>query len=86
MISIRQSYRLDSPIFTVTKNGKTKMKYVWQTQIENIDLNITDAEVLKINGIDLNIKIEKFPTICNDKNDFETRNVDCQQSYFRKIQ
>jgi len=74
MKSIRQSYRLDSPIFTVTKNGKTKIKYVWQTQIENIDLNIIDAEVLKINGIDLNIKIEKFPTICNDKNDFETRN------------
>tara|TARA_R110002074_G_C12450803_1_gene658512 strand:+ start:41 stop:1279 length:1239 start_codon:yes stop_codon:yes gene_type:complete len=74
MRAIRQSYRLDSPIFTVTNKGKTKIKNVWQTQIENIDLNIIGSEVLKINGIDLITKIEKFPTICNDKNDFETRN------------
>ncbi|WP_165749035.1 S41 family peptidase [Cellulophaga sp. Z1A5H] len=74
MRAIRQSYRLDSPIFTVTNNGKTKIKNVWQTQIENIDLNIMGSEVLKINGIDIITKIEKFPTICNDKNDFETRN------------
>ncbi|WP_168800774.1 S41 family peptidase [Psychroserpens sp. NJDZ02] len=74
MRAIRPSYRLDSPIFTVTNNGKAKIKNVWQTQIENIDLNIIGSEVLKINGIDLITKIEKFPTICNDKNDFETRN------------
>jgi carboxyl-terminal processing protease len=73
-ISIRQSYRLDSPIFTVTKNGKTKIKNVWQTQIENINLKIIGSEVIKINGIDLITKIDNFPTICNDKNDFETRN------------
>ena len=48
MRAIRQSYRLDSPIFTVTKNGKTKIKNVWQTQIENNELNILEAEVLKI--------------------------------------
>jgi carboxyl-terminal processing protease len=74
MKAIRQSYRLDSPIFTVTKNGKTKIKNVWQTQIDNLELNIIGSEVLKINGIDLITKIEEFPTICNDKNDFETRN------------
>jgi carboxyl-terminal processing protease len=74
MRSIRQSYRLDSPIFTVTKNGKTKIKNVWQTQIENINLNIIGSEIIKINGIDLITKIDNFPTICNDKNDFETRN------------
>jgi hypothetical protein len=74
MRSIRQSYRLDSPIFTVTKNGKTKIKNVWQTQIENINLKIIGSEVIKINGIDLITKIDNFPTICNDKNDFETRN------------
>jgi C-terminal processing protease CtpA/Prc len=74
MRSIRKSYRLDSPIFTVTKNGKTKTKNVWQTQIENINLNIIGSEIIKINGIDLITKIDNFPTICNDKNDFETRN------------
>ena len=74
MRAIRQSYRLDSPIFTVTKEAKTKIKNVWQTQIENINLNIIGAEILKINGIDISIKIDNFPTICNDKNDFETRN------------
>jgi hypothetical protein len=74
MRSIRQSYRLDSPIFTVTKNGKTKIKNVWQTQIENINLKIIGSEVIKINGIYLITKIDNFPTICNDKNDFETRN------------
>jgi hypothetical protein len=74
MRSIRKSYRLDSPIFTVTKNGKTKIKNVWQTQIENINLNIIGSEVIKINGIDLITKTDNFPTICNDKNDFETRN------------
>jgi hypothetical protein len=74
MRSIRKSYRLDSPIFTVTKNGKTKIKNVWQTQIENINLNIIGSEIIKINGIDLITKIDNFPTICNDKNDFETRN------------
>lgn len=74
MRAIRQSYRLDSPIFTVTENGNTTIKNVWQTQIEDIDINIMGSEVLKINGIDIGIKIEKFPTICNDKTDFETRN------------
>jgi len=74
MRAIRKSYRLDSPIFTVTKEAKTKIKNVWQTQIENINLNIIGAEILKINGIDISIKIDNFPTICNDKNDFETRN------------
>ncbi len=74
MRAIKQSYRLDSPIFTVTNNGKTNIKNIWQTQIENTDLDIIGSEVLKINGIDIITKIEKFPTICNDKNDFNTRN------------
>jgi len=74
MRAIKQSYRLDSPIFTVTKNGKTTIKNVWQTQIENNDLNILGAEVLKINGTALITKIDKFPTICHDKNDIEIRN------------
>jgi len=71
MRAIKQSYRLDSPIFTVTNNGKTNIKNIWQTQIENTDLDIIGSEVLKINGIDIITKIEKFPTICNDKNDFK---------------
>lgn len=61
------SYRLSSPIFLDYVKGKAIIKNVWQTQIENIDHNIIDAQILKINGIEFQQAIDAFPSHCNDK-------------------
>ena len=74
MRAIWDSYRLDSPIFTITKEGITKITQVWTSQLDSLNVNILGAQVLKINGIDILNKIEEFPTSCADKNHPETRN------------
>ena len=72
--NIRESYRLSSPIFVELENGKTIIKNVWQTQIENLNDNIVGAEVLKFNEVDFNKKIDDFPSLCNDKTLPKVRN------------
>lgn len=62
------SFRLFSPIYATIKNGKPIISNVWQTQIENLEQNLIGAELLKMNGFDLEKAIEQFPTHCNDKN------------------
>lgn len=62
------SFRLYSPIYTTIQNGKPIITNVWQTQIESLEQNIIGAEIKKINGIDFDKAINKFPTHCNDKN------------------
>ncbi len=62
------SYRLFSPIYATIINGKPIITNVWQPHIENLEQNIIGAELLTINGIDINKAIEQFPTHCNDKN------------------
>lgn len=74
MKAIWPSYRLDSPIFTETNGDVTTITNVWITQLEELEENILGAEVLKINGTDIKVKIEEFPTECSDKEDHETRN------------
>lgn len=61
------SFRLYSPIYVTIKNGKPIVSNVWQIQIENLEQNIIGAELLKINGTDIDKAIEQFPTHCNDK-------------------
>lgn len=63
----QSSFRLYSPIYVTINNGKSIVSNVWQNQIENLDLNIIGAELLKINGTDFDKAIEQFPTHCNDK-------------------
>lgn len=67
------SFRLFSPIYATVINGKAIISNVWQTQIENLEKNLIGAELLKINGIDLNKAVEQFPTYSNDKNSKEVR-------------
>ncbi|WP_440582156.1 S41 family peptidase [Tenacibaculum dicentrarchi] len=69
----KSSYRLHSPIYATVKNEKVIISNVWQTQIENLDQNLIGAELLKLNGIDFNKAIEKFPTHCNDKTSQEVK-------------
>ncbi|WP_428742930.1 S41 family peptidase [Tenacibaculum sp.] len=64
----KSSFRLYSPIYATIKNGKASISNIWQTQIENSNQNLVGAEILKINGIDLDKAIEEFPSHCNDKN------------------
>ena len=61
------SFRLFSPIYATIGNGKPIISNVWQTQLENLEQNIVGAELLKVNGIDFDKAIEKFPTHCNNK-------------------
>lgn len=69
----KSSYRLFAPVYTTIQNGKFIFTNVWQTQIENLDQEILGAEIKKINGIDINIAIEEFPTHCNEKKSPEVR-------------
>ena len=71
--SIRDSYRLHSPIYVTLKNNKICIKNVWSTQIKNFENQIIGAEVLKINGIDFQKAISDFPTECSNKNNLEVR-------------
>jgi len=71
--NIDSSYRLFSPIFTLTENGKTTIANTWQTQIENIEVTLIGAEVKKINGVDFQKAINNFSTHCDDKTSAETR-------------
>lgn len=61
------SFRIYSRIYATIIKGKTIITNVWQNQINNLDQNIIGAEILKINGIDLDKVIEEFPTHCSDK-------------------
>ena len=61
------SFRLFSPIYITIQNGKSIIANVWQTQIESIEHNIIGVEIKKINGIDFDTAIHKFPTHCNNK-------------------
>jgi carboxyl-terminal processing protease len=73
-VAVKKSYRLYSPIYAITDNGKTTIQNVWQNQITNLDKNIIGAEILKFNGQIFNILIDSFPTICSDKKNEITRN------------
>ncbi len=72
--NIQDSYRLSSPIYVEIKNNKAIIKNVWLSQIKNLDIDITEAEILKFNGINFSQKINEFPTICNDKNTLDVKN------------
>ncbi|NME72975.1 S41 family peptidase [Flammeovirga aprica] len=61
------SFRLYSPLYVTIENGKLLISNVWQNQIENLEQNIIGAELLKINGIDIDKAIEQFPTHCHNK-------------------
>lgn len=74
MRNIRESYRLEAPIFVTHDQNKTTITNVWQTQIAPLSHNIIGAEVLQFNGVDFNQKIDAFPTICADKSRPEIRN------------
>jgi hypothetical protein len=72
--NINDSYRLSAPIVTQTKNGKTFIANIWQTQIENLELDVLGAEVLSFNGVDFSTKIRQFPTVCQNKDNPDVKN------------
>jgi carboxyl-terminal processing protease len=61
------SYRLHSQIYATIENRRPIISNVWQTQIENLEQDIVGAELLKINGNEIEKEIDQFPTHCNDK-------------------
>lgn len=67
------SFRLYSPIYATMKDGKAIITSIWLSQIEPLRHDIIGAEVLKINGVELNKAIGQFPTLCQDKSDQEVR-------------
>ncbi|WP_430816836.1 S41 family peptidase [Carboxylicivirga sp. RSCT41] len=69
----RSSYRLYSPIYVTIKEQKPIISNVWISQTENPYQNVVGAEVLKINGIDINRAMEDFPTHCHNKNSLAVR-------------
>lgn len=67
------SFRLFAPIYLVLEDGKPIVSNVWQNQIENLEHSLIGAELLKINGLEIDAAIKQFPTHCNDKNSKEVR-------------
>jgi hypothetical protein len=67
------SFRIFSPIYTEYKNGRTLIKNVWQSQLEPLAISIIDAEVLEFNNLEFQSAVDRFPSLCNDKNDKEVR-------------
>ncbi|MBB3699570.1 hypothetical protein KMW28_24415 [Flammeovirga yaeyamensis] len=61
------SFRLYSPIYVSIENEKTLISNVWHPIVEHLEQDIIGAELLKINGIDIDKAIDQFPTHCNDK-------------------
>lgn len=68
-VSIKKSYRLYSPIYAVSIDGKVIIKNVWQNQISNLTHNIINAEIITFNGKKIKTLIDSFPTFCNNKTD-----------------
>jgi len=70
----QNSYRLYSPIYVSTIGNKTTVSSIWKDQIESkINIDLMDAEVLTLNGVEFNEAIENFPTHCQNKNNDEIR-------------
>lgn len=67
------SYRLSAPIYASIRDDKFFVSSVWKTQLLGHVPQIINAEIVKINGIDLNQAIKQFPSHCNDKNNVTTR-------------
>jgi carboxyl-terminal processing protease len=67
------SFRLFSPIYTVSENGSFLVANIWQTQIEKLNRDIVGTEIIKFNGIDFKHVIQEFPTHCNDKNSLKVK-------------
>lgn len=71
--NLPSSYRLSSPIFTQTQKGITRVTDVWTSQIQNLPVNIMQAQVTHLNGQAIAELIEDFPTLCQDKSQEEVR-------------
>ncbi|UTW60820.1 hypothetical protein KFE98_12375 [bacterium SCSIO 12741] len=67
------SYRLYSPVYASLQQGSPVITQVWQTQLKSLQIDLIGAEVVKMNGVDMDQVIEKFPTHCNNKNDEQVR-------------
>lgn len=65
--NIQSSYRLYAPVYVRFQNDKFIISNVWQSQISGLSHEIIGAEVLAINGVNMNTAIFDFPTHCNDK-------------------
>jgi len=67
------SFRIYSPIYTAFEEGRTHIKNVWQSQLQPLPAELIGAEVLTFNGLNFQDAIDRFPSLCNDKNDAEVR-------------
>jgi carboxyl-terminal processing protease len=72
--NINTSFRLHSPVYAKTENGKTLIIDTWYSKIKNLKTNIVGAEILEFNGREFNEVIDSFPTVCHNKTNDEVRN------------
>ena len=64
----KSSYRLYSSIYVQLQKNKFIISNVWQSQLLELNKEMIGAEILTVNGVDMNTAIQNFPTHCNDKN------------------
>jgi len=65
--NIHSSYRLYAPIYAAFEENKAIIQQTWVSEIVNLPSDIPDAEILKLNGVDIDEIIAQFPTQCHDK-------------------
>ena len=65
--NINSSYRLYAPIYAAFEENKAIIQHAWVSEIVNLRSDIPGAEILKLNGVDINEIIAQFPTQCHDK-------------------
>ena len=72
--NVKDSYRVDYTIYSEFEDNFTKVKNIWQTQLNPLPKeNIIDAELISFNGTPFQYMIDSFPTICHDKQNPEVR-------------
>ena len=67
--NIKSSYRLYAPIYANFEDNKPIIRQGWISQMENPPVGFLGAEILKLNGVEVEEVIARFPTECQDKTD-----------------
>ncbi|MEO1437392.1 MAG: S41 family peptidase [Bacteroidota bacterium] len=61
----KASYRLFAPVYATFRDEGFFLDELWLSQMENLTVNLYGAELLAINGQDIQQAIHDFPTVCN---------------------
>ena len=72
-INTKSSFRLWAAIYAIMQQGKPVISNIWHTQIEAPVPDVIGAEILKVNGVNIEEAINLFPTRCADKTSVAVR-------------